>query len=180
MAPMADQLETERLILRVHRADDLDEYAALWGDPEVVRYIGGRPSSRHESWSRLLRQVGHWQLRGFGFWVLRAKAGGRLVGEAGLANFERDMVPPLGDAPEAGWVLARWAHGMGYASEAMTAILAWGDQRFRGGHAVCIIDPENAPSLRLAGKLGFCETHRSTFMGDATTVFRRSFAPATA
>lgn len=172
---MSLSLHTPRLLLRPHRADDLDDYAAMWGDLRVVRYIGGRPSSRQESWARLLRQAGHWHLLGFGYWVLATRDTGKLVGEAGFANFERDIDPPLGDAPEAGWVLASWAHGRGYATEAMRAILAWGDDRFRGRRAVAIIDPANTASLHVADKCGFTETHRTTYMGDPTVVLDRPF-----
>lgn len=48
-------LQSDRLILRPHRAEDFEDVAALWADPDVVRYIGGTPSSRSESWGRLLR-----------------------------------------------------------------------------------------------------------------------------
>jgi RimJ/RimL family protein N-acetyltransferase len=177
---MSLTLQTPRLSLRPHRADDLDDYAAMWAEPEVVRYVGGRPSSRQESWARLLRQVGHWQLLGFGYWILKDRESGRLVGEAGFANFERDLEPPLGDAPEAGWIIATWAHGRGYATEATRAILAWGDDRFRGERSVCIIDPANAASLRVAEKCGFTETHRTSYVGDPIIVMERRFAPDTA
>ena len=176
MAPPPPTLETPRLRLRAHTADDFADYAALWAAPEVVRYIGGEPSSRQTSWARLLRQVGHWQLLGFGYWLAHDKATGRLVGEVGFANFERDIDPPLGAIPEAGWVLSPWAHRQGYAMEAMTAALAWSDATLRTS-LVCIIDPDNAPSLRLADRCGFRERHRTTFMGDPTIVLARA-APA--
>lgn len=62
-------LETERLILRGHGVDDFGDSAAMWAEPEVVRHIGGRPFTREESWSRLLRYIGHWSALGFGYWV---------------------------------------------------------------------------------------------------------------
>jgi RimJ/RimL family protein N-acetyltransferase len=60
---------------------------------------------------------------GFGFWVVREKSTGRFVGEVGLANFRRDIEPSLGESKEAGWVLSPWAHGKGFATEAVRAAL---------------------------------------------------------
>ena len=179
----APPIDTARLTLRGHRAGDIDESAALWADPIVVRHIGGRPFTREESWTRLLRYVGHWALLGFGYWVVRERASGRFVGEVGLADFRRDLTPSLGDDPEVGWVLATWAHGRGFATEAVRAALAWSDARHaaarladprRGpGRTVCLIDPENAASVRVAEKCGFREAGRATYRGEGTLVFER-------
>ena len=91
-------IDTERLTLRRPRLDDFEESLAMWADPAVVRHISGKPTTREEMWARLLRYVGHWELMGFGFWVVREKGTGRFVGEVGLADFRRDMDPPLGPA----------------------------------------------------------------------------------
>ena len=63
---LVPELETPRLSLRGHRVEDLEDCAAMWGDPQVTRHIGGRPSTKEEVWSRLVRYVGHWALLGFG------------------------------------------------------------------------------------------------------------------
>ena len=126
----APVIETERLILRGHTKADLDVCAAMWGDAEVTRYIGGRPFARDEVWARLLRYVGHWQEMGYGFWALTEKASGQLIGELGFADFKRQLEPSFGDTPEMGWVLSPSGHGKGYASEAVAAALAWADARF--------------------------------------------------
>ena len=78
------QLQTSRLVLSAHQAADFQDLVEMWGDPAVVRFIGGRPFTPEEVWTRLLRAVGHWPLMGFGYWVVRERAGGRFVGEAGL------------------------------------------------------------------------------------------------
>lgn len=166
-------LETERLTLRAHGLDDFAESAAMWADPVVTRYIGGRPFTREESWSRLLRYVGHWSLLGFGYWVIREKSSNRFVGEVGFANFKRDIEPSLEDTPEIGWALAPWAHGKGYATEAVRAAVAWGDMHFGPANTVCIIAPENGPSLRVAEKCGYKEIDRTTYKGEPTVLFQR-------
>jgi RimJ/RimL family protein N-acetyltransferase len=116
-------IETERLILRGHRADDFEALCAMWAHPDVVRFISGKPSTPEESWSRLLRYAGHWQLLGFGFWAVTLKGEDRLLGDVGLADWQRDMDLPLAGMPEAGWVFAPAAHGRGLAREAVTAAL---------------------------------------------------------
>jgi RimJ/RimL family protein N-acetyltransferase len=167
------RIETERLILRGHRLEDFSILAALWADPQVTRFIGGRPQTRDESWARLMRYVGHWQLLGYGYWVVEAKIDGRQAGEIGFADFKRDITPSLDGMPESGWVLAPWAHGRGYATEAMKAALSWGDRLLGGKTTTCIISPENVASIRVAEKCGYREFCRTDFKGSPTIQFRR-------
>jgi RimJ/RimL family protein N-acetyltransferase len=162
MSSLAPALDTARLTLRGHALSDFADTEAMWADPQVTRYIGGRPFSTETAWMRFLRHPGHWALLGFGFWVVRERGSGAFVGEVGLADFRRDLLPPLGELPEAGWVLAPSAHGRGFATEAMTAALSWAATHFRSSAAACLIAPENQPSLRVADKLGFRERHRTT------------------
>ena len=166
-------IDTERLRLRPHRAEDFADLAVTWSDPLVVRHIGGRPSTGEESWSRLLRYAGLWALLGFGYWVVVERATGRWAGEVGFADFKREMSPSLGGAPEAGWVLASWCHGNGFATEAVRAALAWGDVHLPSRRTVCIIDVENAPSIRVAQKCGYVEYTRSSYKGSANILFQR-------
>jgi RimJ/RimL family protein N-acetyltransferase len=168
----APVIETERLVLRPHAATDFDGVYTLWADPLVMRHILGRPSTREESWSRLLRYAGHWSLLGFGFWAMQEKGGASFVGEVGLAEFQRQIEPTFGGDPEAGWVLMPSAHGKGYATEAMRAVLAWSDRELRANTG-CIISPENKASIRVAEKLGFSEWQRSTYNAEQLIMFRR-------
>src|SRR5689334_24822940 len=123
-------LQTTRLTLRGHTLADFADSAALWSDPAVTRFITGRPATPEEVWTRFLRYVGHWTLLGFGYWVLHDRESGRFVGEVGFADYHRALSPPLNGMPEIGWVLATWAHGRGLATEAVRAVVAWGDARF--------------------------------------------------
>ena len=170
-------LTTERLTLRGHCLADFPACAALWADPEVTRYIGGRPSTEEEVWARFLRYVGHWTLLGFGFWVVEEKSTGRLLGEVGFADFKRAITPSFGDAPEAGWVLAPGAHGKGFATEAIRAALAWATSHFGGGRSVCMIDPGNQVSLRVAAKCGFKEFARTLYKGDEVILCAAQLGP---
>jgi len=166
-------LETARLRLRAHRLDDLPCCAAMWAEEGVTRFIGGKPLTEEETWLRMLRHAGHWSLLGFGYWVVEEKASGQFLGEAGLAEFRREISPSIVGTPEAGWVFAGASHRKGYASEAMRAILTWGETRFGNDRSVCLIDPENTPSLRLAERLGFKQEAWTTFRGHATILLGR-------
>jgi RimJ/RimL family protein N-acetyltransferase len=169
----APRLETERLILRAHVLDDFADSATMWSDPVVTRYIGGAPLGEEASWARLLRYVGHWSLLGFGYWTLRERGTERFVGEAGFADFRRELDPPVARRPEAGWVLAPWAHGRGLATEAVRAILAWGDEHLTHGSTVCLIHPEHAASVRVADKCGYAKIGASSYKGSQTLVLER-------
>ena len=165
-------LETQRLRLRPHRPEDLAACTAMWADPSVTRYIGGRPFTREEVWARLLRYAGHWRWMGYGFWVIEERLSERFVGEIGLADFKRDMEPTLDVGPEAGWALAPSAHGRGFATEALLKVTHWNDQR-TGGAIACVIHPDNGASIRVAGKCGFHEARRTYYKGALTSIFIR-------
>jgi RimJ/RimL family protein N-acetyltransferase len=171
-------LQTERLLLHGPRLEDFDDSAALWGDPETTRYVGGRPLSQEEVWARLHRYVGHWMLLGHGFWVVRESNSGQFVGEVCLADFKRDFDEPgLGwftDAVEAGWVLARAAHGRGFATEAVLAAIGWGKTHFGERRMVCMIDPDNSASIRVAGKCGFRERAQTIYKEKPILLFELS------
>lgn len=163
-------IETARLTLRAHRLDDFEAGFAMWSDPVVTRYIGGKPSTEQQTWSRLLGYAGHWSLLGFGYWALEEKASGEFAGELGFANFRRDIAASMKDAPELGWALAARFHGQGYASEAVRAVVAWGDARFESARTVCLIDVENLASIRVAQKCGYDVFERARF-NDRPTLF---------
>jgi RimJ/RimL family protein N-acetyltransferase len=169
-------IETDRLILRRHRRNDFEASLALWGDPQVTRFIGGKPSTREEVWARLIRYVGHWALLGFGYWAVEEKSTGRFLGEVGFADFKRDIEPSFDGMPEIGWVIAPHAQGKGYATEAVRAAISWGDDHFEGARTVCIIAPENRPSIRVAEKCGYREFLRTTYKGNPTIMFVREGA----
>lgn len=169
----APTLETERTLIRPHSAEHFDAYAALWADPQVTRFIGGRPLSREESWGRILRYAGMWQLVGFGLWLVEEKATGAVIGEAGFHEMKREIVPSFDGAPEAGWVFAPAVHGRGFAAEVVGRMHDWAAGRPGFDRTVCIIHPENAASLGLARKFGYREQARTTFHGEPTVLHER-------
>jgi RimJ/RimL family protein N-acetyltransferase len=166
-------IETPRLTLRGHRLDDFSDCAAMWADPIVTRHIGGKPFSEEDTWTRLLRYAGHWLLLGFGYWAIEEKDTGSFVGELGFADYKRDIQPSLKGVPELGWALAATAHGKGYATESVRAVLTWGEAHFASARTVCIIHPENLASIRVAEKCGYREFQRTTYKGHAAIIFDR-------
>lgn len=170
--PNVPAIDTERLTLRGQRMVDFDDSAALWGDPDITRFIGGKPQSREEAWTRFLRSIGHWSLMGFGFWVVRERDSGRFVGEVGFAEFRREIDPSTEGTPEMGWILAPHAHGKGYATEAVRAALAWAATAFGPDQRiVCIIGPSNQASIRVAEKCGFARVADATYRDEPILMF---------
>jgi RimJ/RimL family protein N-acetyltransferase len=166
-------LETSRLILRAHTVADFEDVAGLWGDERITRFIGGKPSTREETWARLLRYAGNWSLLGWGFWCAREKESGAYVGDMGFISALRGLPEPFGDYPEVGWSLTHAMHGKGYATEAVRAALAWGDVHLPGVKTVCIIDPDNGPSRAVAERCGFTEFGRGTYHDDELIMLQR-------
>lgn len=175
-ALLVPTVTTDRLVLRGHRIEDFDESIAMWSDPKVVRYVGGKPFTREGVWSMRLRYAGHWALMGYGYWVVEERASGRFVGEVGFAEMKREIVPSIEGCPEAGWVLSPWSHGQGFATEAVRAALTWGAERFGPIDTVCIIDPDNVASLGVAKKCGYEVELETVYKGEPIVVSRRSFA----
>lgn len=169
----APRIETERLILREFRTGDLDAHAATLGDPEVMRHIGGSPVNREDSWRRLLMGVGMWSLMGMGPWAVERKSDGRMVGHCGFFQFNRDMTPQFLGEPEMGWILDRSVHGQGIAFEACRAALEWAEREIGAESYPAIIDIENAPSMRLAERLGFVRQPDAIYRDAPIAFYRR-------
>lgn len=155
-------IETERLLLRPHRLSDLPACFAMWKDPAVTHFIGGKPFTENQTWMKVLGYRGHWELMGYGYWAVEDKQTKTYVGELGFGDFRREMEPKLA-YPEIGWAICSAAQGRGYATEGLTAALQWiGDKHPK---TVCIIDPENHKSVKLAERLGYREEAKVLFNG---------------
>jgi len=99
----------------------------MWAEPEVVRYITGKPSTRAETWARMARYRGFWSLLGYGYWALQEKSSARFIGEVGFFDVLREIEPSIAGTPEVGWILTPAFHAKGFAREALGAVLAWAD-----------------------------------------------------
>jgi RimJ/RimL family protein N-acetyltransferase len=163
-------LTTARLKLQPVSVDDLEERLACMAEPQVNLHFGGKPMSRHDTWMRILSQIGHWDAFGYGYWTARSHDG-RYVGNIGFGQLERGVVPDFGDAPELGYILSTWAHGQGYASEAVQAAHDWLYAKMGKLRTVAMISPGNAPSIQLANRFGYQEFARSTFKDEPIILF---------
>lgn len=138
---------TERLILRQWGDSDFEQFARFHADPEHSRYVGG-PMDRATSWRYFAGVIGHWALRGFGFWAVEEKDSEKLIGGAGL------WYPEGWPEPELAYWLIPDAQGKGYAVEACLKSIETAFELMRLPTLVSYIDPSNAPSIRTAERLG--------------------------
>lgn len=146
------EIETERLRLRMFEEGDLEAYARMCADPEVMQFLGGRPLSREETWREIAIYLGHWQLRGYGLFATELKASRTFVGRIGLWY-------PLGwPRLEIGWAVDRPYWGHGYATEAGAAVMRYAFAQMGVEHLVSFIFPDNVASQRVAEKLGESRT----------------------
>ncbi len=148
--PDIPTLTTERLRLRALCRNDFEDYAALYADPEVLRYLGGGGAiwDRGRSWRHLAFLVGHWHLGGNGMWAVELRATGAFVGTIGFAE------PAGWPGCELAWILAPQWWGRGYATEGARAALAYGFTVMKKDRVISLIHPENRASVRVAERLG--------------------------
>src|SRR5437660_2315631 len=131
-------LQTERLTLRMFRDSDVDAYAEMMTDPEVMRYVGdGKTLARDQSWRSLAVMIGHWHLRGYGHWAVEERDSGQMVGRVGF------WYPEGWPGFELGWTLRRRYWGRGFATEAAHSALAFAFPRRKQTGVISLIRQEN-------------------------------------
>ncbi|WP_298290853.1 GNAT family N-acetyltransferase [Novosphingobium sp.] len=163
-------IETERLVLRLPARDDYLLLRDLLADPAVHRFLGPQPEDlTTEMFRRALRAAGSWQLYGYGMFMVCEKASGAFVGQLGMFHSLRGFGKGMDHTAEAAWMIAREHWGRGYAEEGMRAALDWFDKTQGQDRIACMIEPENAASVRLAQKLGFVR-YAEHLLDDGATV----------
>ena len=181
MANPVPVILTARLKLRAHEAADFEALAAHWSHPDTIRFIGGTARTPHEVWNRnVLRNRGLWQVLGYGYWLVEDRKSGDFVGEVGFADFHRDTEPSFWGVPECGWVISPDKFGQGFASEAVKAIHDWLDEAFETDKSCCIIDHDNAASIRIAEKIGYVQKGTVRFNDEDVMYFERAKGGLTA
>ena len=168
-------LITDRLTLTPMQAADLPDLTALWADPDFATAIFPAPLSSEDVWFRLLRDIGHWEVLGYGNWAIRETATGDWVGSVGVLDFHRILEPAF-DAPELGWGVAPRFQGKGLAFEALSAALAWCDETLNAARTVCMISPDNGPSHALAARAGYAPYAETTYKNAPVILLERSAA----
>lgn len=142
-------IETERLILRqIDPERDLDGWARAMADEDIVRFIGGQTMNRAQAWRNMALVIGHWQIRGYGFFSLEDKRTGEWVGRVGPWN------PAGWPEPEVGWVISPDHLRKGYALEAGAASIDYVFNTLGWKRVIHVILDGNRPSIGVAEKLG--------------------------
>ncbi len=140
------RLETDRLILRGHTEADIQAEIDFYASAES-KFVGG-PKKPHETWRYIAMMMGHWSLRGYGFWALEEKETGAYAGRVGL------WFPQGWYEREIGWTLMNTATGKGYATEAAIAARSYAYDILNWDTAISQIDPANEGSKAVARRLG--------------------------
>ncbi len=146
-------LRTERLVLRPFTEDDVEPFAAVNADPEVMRYIGdGAPRTLAQTGEAVERMARHWEEHGWGAFAVRLAGTGEFVGFAALAV--PVFLPEILPAVEIGWRVGRAHWGRGYAPEAARAAIGFAFAERGMDRLVSCVHRDNAASARVAEKLG--------------------------
>ena len=142
--------ETERLVVRRLRRDDLDDFARLCGDPEIIRYMdNGEPLSRERTASWIEITLENYEIRGWGTFGVTMKSSDRLIGFAGYARpSDRPGVVEIIYAFEP----EQW--GNGYATEVARGLIDYGFGACKMERIEATVDPANAASRRVLEKIG--------------------------
>ena len=160
------EVVTERLRLRPFRESDLDDLARLNANPDFARHVGGT-KSRAESWRQLAMLIGHWQMRGYGWYAVTLKGGDdRLIGRIG--HWYPEDWPEL----EIGWALSPDHWGQGLATEGARACLEIARDDLGLSSVVSLIHPENRASQRVAEKLGGTPERPFDLAGERVDIWR--------
>jgi len=163
---VAPILETERLCLRPVVADDLDPIAALYGDPEVMRFIGLQGAlDREQARERLDFMIDHWQRHGFGMWAVLRKPDGAFLGRCGLRYLDDTSEIELG------YTLGRAHWGLGYATEASRVVVRHAFAVLGIERLVAIADPANTASVRVMQKIGMSYERLGHFYGSECVLY---------
>ncbi|HRK64844.1 MAG TPA: GNAT family N-acetyltransferase [Terricaulis sp.] len=164
----APRLETDRLILRAWRQSDIEPFVAMMAEPEVARFLNSTqaPMDRIDAWRALAFNLGHWALRGNGLFAVEEKASGAFVGRIGAWR------PEGREDVELGWGLARGFSGRGYAREAARAAGDWMFAELSLSHIASFIHADNAPSQKLARRLGMRPAEETYHAGMPHVIWR--------
>lgn len=140
-------VETDHLRLRRWRQADFPQFAQFWQSPTATAFVGG-PISRQDAWNRMLCFIGHWDLRGFGYFVIEHRETGKMAGYCG------GQLPLDKQELELGWSIFDEFQGKGHATEATGAALHFLEEQCGWKTAISLIADNNVASIAVAKKLG--------------------------
>lgn len=156
-------VQTDRLLLRTPLESDFETVAAFMASPRT-RFVGGQVTDPWQQWRGFLSVLGHWALRGYGFFTVLH--GTTPVGRVGIVNHA------MWQEPELGWHLFDGFEGQGFATEAAVAVRRWGFSERGLGPLISYINPANDRSRRVALRLGAHHESDGTLLGTPCEVWR--------
>ena len=162
---MIPTIETERLRLLAPVPRHFDVFAAVFADANFVEHLHTAPRDRETSHRAFCAMLGHWQLRGWGAFLVEDLLTGALVGCVGISDWEG------WPEPELGWWIVPAAWGRGYATEAAHAALHYFARLKPTKRIVSFVPPGNGTSIRVAEKLGAVHERDIVVHGTAARVY---------
>ncbi len=157
-------LETQRLVLRGPKPDDYPDFKATFSSYRA-RFMGG-PLNAYETWMLYAAEIGHWEIRGYGMWMIHLKGSEETVGMAG------GWFPAKWPEREIAWIIWPDQGGKGYALEATQRVRQYFYEVLNWDCAVSYIDPKNLDSIRLAERLGATKDHTAPTVDGNDAVYR--------
>lgn len=157
-------IETRRLVLRAPLAEDYPDFRATFASYRS-RFMGG-PLNGYEAWMLYAAEIGHWEIRGFGMWMIHDRVTGATLGMAG------GWQPAKWPEREIAWIIWPDRAGHGYALEATHAVRRHLYRHMDWQGAVSYIDPKNLDSIRLAERLGCVKDAEAQTIDGSDAVYR--------
>lgn len=164
---MSCVVETDRLLLRQATPGDVDDLLGIFSDPIAMQYYS-RTKTREETAAWLRWNMDDYARHGFGLWVVTLKGTREFVGQCGLV-MQADIDGK--DEVEIGYLMLRRHWNEGFATEAACACRDYGLGQLRLARLVSLINPQNAPSRRVAEKVGMSLEKEINLKGRPTCVY---------
>lgn len=159
-------LETDRFILRMFVAKDLDPAYRLFNDEDVQKYLSPKNKRTREQLEISLKNfIGRWTQRGFGLWCVTEKPIGEMIGYCGFQNFEQTEDVEI----VFGYLKEHW--GKGAATEALKACLNYGMEKLGFEKIFAVTNPENIGSIRVLEKSGMSFLERDLHYEMETVIY---------
>lgn len=161
-------IETQRLVLRGPEPEDYPNFKATFASYRS-RFMGG-PLNAYETWMLYAAEIGHWNIRGFGMWMIHDKNTDETYGMAG------GWFPAKWPEREIAWIIWPDKAGKGYALEATNAARRYFYNELGWENAVSYLDPKNLDSIRLAERLGAVKDKSAPSVDGHDVVYRHPSA----
>lgn len=160
---------TSRLIIRQFQADDLDDLAAIFADPEVMHFSATGIKTYAQTQAFLERMLCQYQQKGFGLYALLEKSTQRIIGYCGLLSWSIDGKREI----EIGYRLASTHWGQGLGTEAAQAISDYAWQQLGIEGLICLIEPDNQRSIRVAQKIGMTYERNTMILDKLVRIYTK-------